>query len=114
MDTVLQDLRFALRSLRTQRTTTLIALLCLALGIGASTAIFSVVHAVLLGGPPYRDAGRLVRISELRTRQGKRDKFQTSVPNFHDWQSQARSLSAVAAYAAANRNLLGVAEPMRL
>jgi hypothetical protein len=114
MDTALQDLRFALRTLRAQRGTTLIALLCLALGIGANVAIFSVVRGVLLGSLPYGEPERLVRVYETRTRQGVRDRYSASVPNFADFRGATRTLAGVAAYATASRNLLGVAEPRRL
>ena len=68
METFRQDIRFALRSLRGARTTTIIAVLCLALGIGANTAIFSVVRAVLLQSLPYAEPERLVRLNETGSR----------------------------------------------
>src|SRR5690348_1259011 len=114
MDTALQDVRFALRTLRAQRGTTIIALLCLALGIGANVAIFSVVRGVLLGSLPYGAPERLVRIYETRTRQGVRDTYSASVPNFGDFRDATHTLAGLAAYSSASRNLLGVAEPQRL
>ncbi|AHG92964.1 permease (plasmid) [Gemmatirosa kalamazoonensis] len=113
MHALLVDLRLALRSLRAHRATTAIALACLALGTGASTAIFSVVRAVLLERLPYAAPERLVRIHELRTRQGVRDRYAASVPNFQDWRATNRTLADVAAYALASRNLGGT-EPLRV
>ena len=111
---LLADLRLALRSLRAQRATTAIALACLALGIGASTAIFSVVRAVLLEQLPYGAPDRLVRVYELRTRQGVRDRSSASVPNYEDWRTQTRALADVAAYGLASRNLVAGGEAERL
>jgi putative ABC transport system permease protein len=78
------DIRYATRALRRTPIFTLVALTTLALGIGANTAIFSVVHAVALKGLPFPQAGRLVRLWE------KNDKldigqFAVSVPNFYSW-----------------------------
>jgi predicted lysophospholipase L1 biosynthesis ABC-type transport system permease subunit len=116
MSRLLADLRFAVRALRAHRLTTAIAVVCLALGVGASTAVFSVVRAVLLDALPYRAPERLVRIHELRTRQGVRDRYSASAPNFQDWRAGSRTLAAAAAYTFASRNLDAAdgAEPMRL
>ena len=85
MDTIVQDLRFALRRLRRTPGFTLVAVLTLALGIGANTAIFSVVNAALLRPLPYPESGQLVRV--YPTRDGQRNSV--SPPDFVDWQEQA-------------------------
>jgi predicted permease len=111
----LQDIRFAARSLRKQPGLTAIAILCLALGIGANTAIFSVVRTVLLGSLPYREPERLVRVLETFTAQGRTGlQGSVSVPNLTDWRAQNRSFEGLAAYNAGNKNLLSGDEPERL
>src|SRR5579871_1466426 len=86
MGSFVQDVRFAIRSLRKQPGLTVIAVLCLALGIGANTAIFSVVRTVLLGSLPYRDPARLVRVYETFTAQGKSGLLgSVSVPDLTDF-----------------------------
>ena len=114
MDSFLQDIRFALRSLRKNRGTTIIATLCLALGIGANTAIFSVVRAVLLESLPYRDASRLVRVYETFAFQGQRGTGSVSVLNYKDWRAQQKVFDDLAAYSGTSRDLGDVAEPERL
>src|SRR5688500_8999894 len=87
--------RYAVRTLRRQRTFTLVALLTLALGIGANTALFSIIRAVVLNPLPYEDPGRIVVIGEVNP-DGVLDRV--SVPTFEDWKQQANSLESVAAY----------------
>src|ERR1043165_8904021 len=91
------DVKFAPRLLLKHAGFTLIATLVLALGIGANTAIFSVVDAVLLRPLPYADQERIVSIQNLWRNSKLRG--QASAPDFHDWHDQARSFDAMAAYA---------------
>jgi hypothetical protein len=91
-----RDLSFAIRVLRTSRGSTLVALLALALGIGANTAIFSVVNAVLLRPMPFRDPDRLAMVWEHSPRTGKANPGNPQ--NFGDWQARNRSFEKMAAY----------------
>jgi putative ABC transport system permease protein len=93
MQTLLQDLRFGARMLFKQPGFTLIAVLTLALGIGANTAIFSVVNALLLRPLPYTESERLVLLSE-KSRAGERDSV--SYPNYADWRARAQSFEGMA------------------
>jgi predicted permease len=111
MTTFLRDLRFGLRLMRQAKGVTLIAVLSLAIGIGANTAIFSVVNAVLLNPLPYHDSDQLVSL--FQDRQG----FHTasiSYMNFLDWQRMNRSFTAMAAYRGTGYNLLEGGEPERV
>jgi putative ABC transport system permease protein len=92
----LQDLRYAIRGLRKSPGFTTMAALTLALGVGATTAIFSVVNAVMLRPLPFTDADRLVRILESDVERG-RPTFAVSHPNFLDWRSQSRAFESLAA-----------------
>jgi len=113
--TLLQDLRFAVRSLRKQPSFTCIAVACLALGIGANTAIFSVVHTVLLGALPYREPERLVRLFETFTANGKSGlPGSVSVPNLADWRAQSTMFEGLLVYSNTNKNLVADVEPERL
>ena len=100
MDTLLQDFRFAIRTIRKQRGTSVVAVVCLALGIGANTAIFSVVRAVLMESLPFRDPARIVRVYESANFGGTRGTGSVSVPNFLDWRAAQRSFEDIAAYSA--------------
>jgi len=90
-----QDLRFALRSLRRQPAFTAIVVITLALGIGANTAIFSVINAVMLTPLPYREPHRLVMLWE--TRPGS-DRPLVSYPNFKDWRQRQRGFEDIGVY----------------
>jgi hypothetical protein len=96
IETLVQDLRYGLRQLWRSPGFTTVAVLTLALGIGANTAIFSVVEGVLLAPLPYPQSGRLVMIWEwnLKLKQVK----EPSYPNFLDWQRDARSFQQMAGY----------------
>ncbi len=103
-----QDLRYAVRQLRKNPGFTAVAALTLALGIGANTAIFSVVNAVLLNPLPFPNASRIVSLFEATPNfpQGS-----ISYPNFLDWQSENHSFEAMAAYHWTDGAITGVGEP---
>ena len=94
MDKLLQDLRYAIRSLWHQPSFALTAILTLALGVGATTAIFSVVNAVVLRPLPYQEPDRVVGIMNLWTRTGARGNT-VSGPDFLDWKAQSQSFAAM-------------------
>jgi putative ABC transport system permease protein len=96
MTNTLQDLRYAARALRKSPGFTAIAALTLALGVGATTAIFSVVNAVMLRPLPFTEPDRLVRIWENNLERGW-PTFAVSHPNFLDWRSQSRAFESLAA-----------------
>jgi putative ABC transport system permease protein len=104
IDNLLQDLRYGLRVLRKSPGFTAIAILTLALGIGANTAIFSFVYAVLLAPLPYHDASRLVVLNETTPRVGM---VSVSYPNFIDWRAQSRSFSEMVYVQQMSFNLAG-------
>jgi putative ABC transport system permease protein len=109
---MLNDLRYAVRQLSKAPGFTAVAILTLALGIGACSAIFSVVNTVLLRPLDYPEAGRIVAIRE--TQLPEFPEFSVSPPNYLDWEKQTKSYEYLAAYAGANVNLTGEGEPQRL
>jgi putative ABC transport system permease protein len=109
---MLNDLRYALRQLIKAPGFTAVAILTLALGIGACTAIFSVVNVVLLRPLNYPEPDRIVAIRE--TQLPKFPEFSVSPPNYLDWEKQTKSYEYLAAYGGANVNLTGEGEPQRL
>lgn len=108
-----QDLRYAARMLVRTPAFTAVAVLALALGIGANTAIFSVVNAVLLQPLPFKNPDQLVIIWENATHLGF-PKNTPSPANFLDWRAQSTVFSGMAAMSPKNFNLTGVGEPERL
>jgi putative ABC transport system permease protein len=92
-----QDIRFAWRTLDRSRGAMSVAVFCLALGIGANTAIFSVVRAVLLQSLPYRDADRLVNVSESYTSRGEVHAGSVAAPNYFVLRDRVREFSGAAA-----------------
>ena len=114
MDSLRQDVRFAIRTLRRSPGTTFLAVVCLALGIGATTAIYSVVQAVLLSALPYREPSRLVRAFETYVSRGERGIGSVSPPNYHEWRAQTRVFEDLAAYTVTTRDLGDVTDPERL
>jgi len=110
-DAMIQDLRFGLRMLLKRPGFTLIAVLTLSLGIGANTAIFSIVNALLLRPLPFHESGRLVFLSE-KSREGER--LDVAYPNFADWRERAQSFVGMAAEYTGSFILSGVEKPARL
>jgi putative ABC transport system permease protein len=111
IDTLFQDVRYGVRMLRKNPGVASIAVLTLALGIGANTAIFSVVNAVLLRSLPYRDPDRLVSLFWRRPQEGNRLVLSA---DFLQWRDQAESFEQIAAYGAATVDLTGSGEAERL
>ena len=113
METLWQDLRYALRMLFKNPGFTAVAVLTLALGIGANTAIFSVINTVLLRPLPYKEADRLVMVWEDGTRAGyPRDT--PAAANYVDWRDQNQVFEGMAAMADQSFNLTGIGEPERI
>ncbi len=106
-----QDLRYALRTLRLRPAFSLTAVLVLALGIGAGTAIFSVVETVLLRPLPYAEPDRLIYVLERKPPQFPQ--FSVAPGNFLEWQAQTRTFESMAAWASGAFNLTGSGEPER-
>lgn len=111
MDTFFQDARFALRLLRKSPGFTLAAVLTLALGIGANTAIFSVVNGVLLRPLPYKAPEQLVFIWEGTPTFPE---MSVSIPNFLDWRERQKTFSELAAFRSGGFDLTGVEAPERV
>ncbi len=113
MRTLWQDLRYGFRMLWKSPAFMVVAVLALTLGIGANTAIFSVVNSLLLRPLPYDDPGQLVQVWETNVKRGASD-IPASFPNFADWRDQNQVFEQAAAYADWNFNLTGVGEPERI
>jgi putative ABC transport system permease protein len=113
MQMFLQDLKYALRMLKKNPAFTAVAILTLAVGIGANSAIFSVVNSVLLRPLPFREPGQLVRVySEFPTMQLQ--KFWLSAPELLDIQREAKSWEAIGAWAPGGQNVGTESEPLRV
>jgi predicted permease len=110
MEALLQDLRYALRMLRRSPGFTAVAVLTLALAIGATTAIFSVVYGVLLRPLPFAEPGRIVAIHEINT---KGTWSPLADPNFDDFRDQSHSFQAIAKYSAGISTVSGGSQPTR-
>ena len=108
-----QDVRYALRSTLRRPGHALLVTMTLALGLGATTAILSVVHGVLLRPLPYADPSRLVRVHEVRPRGD--DHNPVSIGNYFDWKERARSFSSIGAhYHPYAVSVSGAGDPWRL
>src|SRR5436190_10994724 len=112
-DMLVHDIRYSLRTLRNTPAFTIAALTTLALGIGATTAIYSLVHTVLLRPLPFVEPDRLVRISETNKPLNIPD-FSVSFLNFLSWQERSHSFEALAAFQSSTVNLTGDGEPQRV
>ncbi|HET9399885.1 MAG TPA: ABC transporter permease, partial [Candidatus Acidoferrales bacterium] len=110
-DQFAQDVRFALRTLRKSPGFAAIAALTVALGIGANTALFSIVNGVLLSPLPYPQAGQLVAVYEKTTGYAQGP---ISYLNFLDWQRETRTFSSIAMYRNQDYNFTGKSESERL
>ncbi len=118
MSTLARDLRFAIRSLRAQPAFAAVAVATIAIGIGANTAIFSVVDGVLLRELPFENPGELVRVWSSNAERGVERGFM-SPPDIADYQDQNRTFTGMAAYSEAelamiDRNGSAVKEPSSL
>ena len=107
----IQDIRYGVRMLTKNPGFTLVAVLTLALGIGANTAIFSVVNSVLLAPLPYPDSSRLVSVYQ-KTADGNYNVF--SIPNFLAWKDRAKSFEKFSAQQPTAFNLVGGDKPERI
>src|SRR6266702_2197033 len=113
MGTLLQDIRYGLRMLAKNPGFTAVAVVTLALGIGAKTAIFSVVNAILLRPLPYKDAQRLVVIWETEP-SGPGNLYPDTGPDFEDWRKQNQVFENMGAATRSGATLTGTSEPLQL
>src|SRR6185295_13361955 len=113
LETLMQDVRYALRTLRRAPGFTVVAVAALAIGIGANTAIFSLVDAMRARALPYDEPSRLVQLwgNVMRTRLERRG---NSYPDFLDWRAQSTSFEAIAAFNSQSATVAGRDEPERL
>jgi putative ABC transport system permease protein len=114
MTTLIQDIRYGLRMLARNPGFTAVAVLALALGIGANTAIFSVVNAVLLRPLPYPDSDRLVTFWNSNESGGFAGPITICEPDYPEWRDQNRVFDGIAGFRWETGNLTGAGEPARL
>jgi putative ABC transport system permease protein len=110
-DILRQDVSVALRTIRRAPSFSVTVILVAALGIAATTAVFSIADHVLIKPLPFRDPDRLVKIWQLPPGGGR---LQASPGNFRDWQAQASSFETLGAFSVYSANLVGAGEPLRL
>ena len=113
METLLKDLHYGLRSLLKHPGFAAVAVITLALGIGANTAMFSVINGVLLRPLPYHQPERLVTIWEESPERGLYE-MPVSFANMSEWVNQSQSFDQISAYTFESLNLTGIGEPVRL
>jgi predicted permease len=112
MTGLLQDLRYALRQFRKSPGFTMVAVITLALGIGANTAVFSVVDAVMLRPLPYAQPERLIEAESVNTHNPQ--SINISYPDFFDWRSQTRTLEHLVSYHDSLFTLTGLERPVQV
>ena len=108
-----QDLRYAARTLSRSSGFAIVAILTLALGIGANTAIFSVVDAVILRPLPYPEPTRLMQLWGT-VKRAKTERRGASYPDYADWRDQSRTFERMAALEGGTMTMTGVDEPERI
>src|SRR5262245_51056222 len=113
MQTLWQDLRYGARMLLKNPGFTLVAVITLALGVGANTAIFSVVNAVLLRPLPFPDSGQLMQVWETDLARGGYN-ITASMPDYREWRRRNQSFAHLAAYSTNDYNISGDEEPERV
>jgi putative ABC transport system permease protein len=113
METLIQDLRFAVRSFIKSPGFAIVAVLCLAIGIGANTTIFSVVNAMLLRPFPYADPDRIVAVNETQVKNDV-DSAGFSYPDYQDLREQSTAFSQIAAQTGRSLTFAGTEEPERV
>ncbi len=116
IENLAQDLRFGLRTLRHSPVFAVVAILTLALGIGANTAIFSVVHSALLRPLPYAQPDRLITIGEVREQEAlsghlSNDSWNASYPDYLDWRAQSKTFESLAGFNGDGFTFRGLGEP---
>ena len=116
IENLARDLRFGLRSLGRTPAFTVVAVLTLALGIGANTAVFSVVRAALIRPLPYAEPDRLITVGEVRRQQAVADRlsnasWNASYPDFLDWRAQSKTYESFAGFTGDGFTLRGMGEP---
>src|ERR1039457_4218512 len=109
MKGLLEDLRYGLRALAKNRGFTAVAVFSLALGIGANTTVFTLVHAVLMRPLPVADPARLVEVYTLDARNP--GNWGCSFPNYQEYRNHTQAFSSLMLYAGVGLNLTGGAEP---
>src|SRR5947209_3809103 len=115
MDTFLQDIRYGIRMLRKSPAFTIVAVITLALGIGANTAIFSIVNSVLLRPLPFPQPDRLMFLTEMAQRpNGPLAMSAVSYPDFFDWRSQNHVFQSIASYHDDQFTLTGSGQPLHI
>ena len=115
MTSLIQDIRYGLRTLGKSPGFTIVAVVTLALGIGANTAIFSIVNAVLLKPLPVPEPDRLLLVTSAFSNQADANRpFAMSYPDFFDMRAAAKSFTGLASYHGDNFTLTGLAQPLHV